>query len=161
MLQLSPSMPDITTRQPVSVFKIGEFMAFLIVSPKAIAERQNPAFRPIEYIFVLWVANKENELKLLVTSEVTGDVVVDIAKQHFKGEFSRDPHLCVFDQTGNHINFGQSIDWANQEKFAGKALKTTCEFLKIDAIPVELHAKPEASGCLTLFVLIGLLTGFR
>lgn len=142
MIPFNPSLPDITKREPIRAYRIGDNLALLVKNPKSLAQSQGIGEGVIEYLYALAVITTEKDMVLMVTSERSGDVLRAMSQNTIGVEQTENPFICIFTESGTHLNLGNSPDWSNIDKFAERALKIACEYLKTDAVPIELQTKP-------------------
>lgn len=157
MIPFNPSLPNITKCQPIRAYRIDDKLALLVKNPKSLAESQGIGAGIIEYLYALALITSEQDMVLMITSERSGGVLRAMSKNTLGVDQTEDPFLCIFAESGAHLNLGSSPDWSNVDKFAGRALKIACEHLKTDAVPIELQTKTDKAGCLPVIALAFLM----
>lgn len=142
MIPFSATLPDVTGSDAIRAYSLGEYIALLVEKPRPLAEKHGVGVGLVEYLFALAVltASKPTDLVLIVTSEKTGvrtrNMVAESGRTH-----TEDTFLCIFDQSGGHVNLGHSPDWSDPDKFAARALAESRKRLGITASPVEIQRK--------------------
>jgi hypothetical protein len=117
-IPLSPSLPDVTKRQAVRVYKVGNYMALVVASPKSLAEEQGIGIGLVEYVYAMAITslNPPRRPVLMVTAERSGETLSAMVASTGQQQ-STDPSLCVFDSTGAHENLGASSDLRTSKSF--------------------------------------------
>lgn len=144
---ITGDMPDFPKCETIKSFNIGDHIALVVKDPPVVVERIDPCIDRnviLKYLYAMMVYNSSHELKLIVTSELSPEVVADTVRS-FSGEpMSRDPFLGVFDGNNQHSNYGKSPDYKDVNKFSDKAIEVARHLLHIGANAVPLL--PKAQG---------------
>jgi hypothetical protein len=133
-------MPDFSQCEPIRVYKIGNHTALLVDKPLMLGRRLDDSIDPkfdIKFLFAM-VVYEDKALKIIITSELTSNVVLDLAPEHIKEPLKK-PSLCVFDGSGIHNNYGKDSDWSNIDIFCHKCFEIIRTDLNEVALPVPMQ----------------------
>jgi len=137
---ITPDMPDFSQCEAVRVYKIGNHTALLVENPPMLGRRLDNSVDPsfdIKYIFAM-VVYEDKELKLIITSEVTSNALIDVAPEHIKADLLK-PSLCTYNGAGVHDNYGKVKDWSDVETFCQKGFDIIKDIFKISETPVAMQ----------------------
>lgn len=125
------ALPTMIARSGVleRTYEIGRFKALLIRRPKAVG--------PLEYQFMLAVADDNGHPVLMISSErnLMTSALLKVAAKQLAGQgiplSDSAFFLCVSDARGGRRNLGPSPDWEDIEKFAARAIDLAKEHVKV------------------------------
>jgi hypothetical protein len=135
---LSASTPDVTKRQPVRSYKLGQYFAVIVQSPPTIGESYGTGAGSIQHVYAMAVssATPPHAPILFVTAEQTGGVLAELMSD-IGGADTSEIFLCLFDSSG-HSNMGAVPNLDDLNVFAQQALALACSSLGVHEKPIQM-----------------------